>query len=190
MSESKDVLRAEALRHRVMMDPREEDPDGACDVFFEHIKPKADQVVATYWPKEKEFDPYAILERLQKNGHICGLPVVQKDGIELKFARWSEGESLETGPYDVMQPLISEQTQWIEPDIVIVPLLAFDRRGYRLGYGGGYYDATLRALREKKEITAVGVAYAQQACLFNLPVEDHDEKLDWVITPNEALRFD
>jgi len=190
MSESKKTLRTEALRHRVMMDPRSEDPDEACDIFFDSIKPDKDRVVATYWPKDKEFDPYAILERLQKNGNVCGLPVVQKDTKELKFVRWSEDQPLEKGLYDVQQPVISENTEFIEPDIVIVPLLAFDRQGNRLGYGGGYYDATLKALRAKKDIVAVGVAYAQQACLFSLPVEEHDERLDWLITPKEAFCFE
>ena len=71
-----------------------------------------------------------------------------------------------------------------------MPMLAFDRPGNRLGHGGGYYDTTLRALREKKKITAVGVAYAQQAVLFSLPVEDHDEKLDWIITEQNTHRFE
>ncbi len=189
MLENKDVLRAEALRHRVMMDPREEDPDGACDIFFEAVKPEPEQAVATYWPKEKEFDPYAILERLLANGNVCGLPVVQKDSRILKFARWAEGDAMEDGPYDIPQPVVNDETQWLEPDIVIVPLLAFDRYGTRLGYGGGYYDATLRALRGGKAITAVGVGFAQQVCLFKLPKEDHDEKLDFVITPQQAHDF-
>lgn len=190
MSETKETLRQEALRHRVLMDPRSEDPDEACDIFFDSIKPENGQAVATYWPKDKEFDPYAILERLQKNGHLCALPVVQKDSKELKFVSWSEGEPLEEGPFKVQQPVIGPDTEFVEPDIVIVPLLAFDRRGYRLGYGGGYYDVTLRTLRAKKDIVAVGVAFACQACLFNLPVEDHDEKLDWIITPKEAFSFE
>ena len=89
----------------------------------------------------------------------------------------------------MLEPVVHEGTQWLEPDVVIVPLLAFDRRGYRLGQGGGYYDATLADLRAKKNIIAVGLAYAQQACLFNLPVEEHDQKLDWVVTPQGAQEF-
>ena len=70
-----------------------------------------------------------------------------------------------------------------------MPLLAFDRRGHRLGYGEGYYDATLADLRARKKVIAVGLAYAQQAILFNLPAEDHDQPLDWIITPQIAQRY-
>lgn len=185
----KETLRAEALRHRAMLDPRDENPEGAADIFFEALSPRPELVVATYWPKDKEFDPYPILERLLKQGNTCCLPLVQKESRELKFAPWAEGDPLEKGPYGVMQPKVTDDTVFAEPGLLIVPLLAFDRRGYRLGYGGGYYDATLRALRQRKTIIAVGVAYARQACLFNLPADEHDEKLDFVITPDAAHDF-
>lgn len=177
------------MRHRAMLDPRDEDPEGAAGVFFDTLAPGPELVVATYWPKEKEFDPYPILERLLKQGNTCCLPLVQKESRELKFVPWREGDPLEKGPYGVMQPSVTKDTVFAEPDLLIVPLLAFDRRGYRLGYGGGYYDATLRALRAKKNVVAVGVAYARQACLFNLPVDEHDEKLDFVVTPAGAHDF-
>lgn len=168
------------------MDPRSEDPDLACDIFISHIKPAQDEIIGAYWAKPKEFDPHAIIEKLAERGNAVALPVVEKDSRVLKFARWRDGDPMEKGRYDVMQPAGKD---WIEPDILIVPLLAFDRRGYRLGYGGGYYDATIAHLRAKKEILAIGVGFAQQACLFNLPTEDHDEKLDWVITPEQAFNF-
>lgn len=194
MSHLKEDLRKEALRHRVMMDPRSEDPDEACAIFFEAIDTNPDQIIATYWPKDKEFDPHAILQAFLERGHTCCLPVIQKNSKELKFVAWAEGDPLEKGPYDVMQPKVEADTEFLDPGIVIVPLLAFDRYGNRLGYGGGYYDATLKALRafkkeEGKNILAVGVGFAQQACLFKLPSEDHDEKLDWVVTPQEARKF-
>ncbi len=189
MKEQKETLRQEALRHRSRMDPRDEDPDEACDIFFDKIAPKTGQVIAAYWPMEREFDSQAILERLLVQGHICALPVVQKDSRILRFARWDDTIELKKSAQGVHEPLINETTQWLEPDIVIVPFIAFDRRGYRLGYGGGYYDATLSYLRKKKEILAVGVGFARQACLFNLPIEDHDERLDWVITPQDSHCF-
>ena len=76
-----------------------------------------------------------------------------------------------------------EGEQALEPDIFIVPMLSFDRRGYRLGQGGGYYDATLSAYRKKKSVQAIGIGYAAQAVLFTLPVELHDQKMDWILTP-------
>jgi len=85
-----------------------------------------------------------------------------------------------------MEP-VSEN--YIDPDILLIPLLAFDQRGARLGYGKGHYDATLAELKKRKQITAIGIGYAQQAVLFKLPSEDHDEELDMVITPQFVKRF-
>lgn len=185
----KDALRREALRHRDRIDPASEDPDTACSLFFETIDPQPGQIVALYWPKGREMDCTGVIEKLLKDGIACALPVVRKGQRELGFVLWKDGDPLDTGPYDVRQPPVTPTTNWVDPDIVVVPMLAFDRRGYRLGYGGGYYDATLHALRRKKNIVAVGFAYAQQAVLFSLPTEDHDERLDWVITPQKAHRF-
>jgi len=182
----KETLRTEAIRHRGRMLYDIEDTDQAAKHFFNAINPQPDQIVAAYWPKDKEFDTYPILEQLMEQGIICALPVVQKDRKILKFAQWDETIDLQKGAFGILEPSIQK---WITPDIIIVPLLAFDRRGYRLGFGGGYYDATLQNLRAQKEITSIGLAYAQQSCLFNLPVEPHDEKLDWVITPQDAHDF-
>ena len=184
---SKDTLRHEAIRHRERIDPASENPDDACALFFDHIRPAAGQVVALYWPKGREIDCRPIIERLLKEGFTCALPVVGKGEKTLGFAAWDETVPLTDGPFGIKQP--AGEAKWVEPDIVVVPMLAFDRRGYRLGYGGGYYDATLRALRDKKGILAVGLAWAQQAVLFSLPVEPHDEKLDWIITPLQAHRY-
>jgi 5-formyltetrahydrofolate cyclo-ligase len=176
----KDTLRQEARRHRVRMDANIEDIEATVEHFFNSIKPAKGQVIAAYWPMGREFDPRPILERLLAEKFTCVLPVLQKDDRILKFSTWEEGAELVKNSVGAMEPTTGK---FLDPDIVIVPLLAFDRRGYRLGQGGGYYDATLAFLRARKTIAAVGVAYAQQSCLFNLPVEAHDQKLDWVITP-------
>lgn len=185
-SSHKDILRTEARRHRVRIDPALENPEEAARLFFEHIKPRKDQVLAAYWPMGREFDVRPTLEKALALGMACGLPVIQRDSRVLEFIRWRDGEALEKGGHGVLQPKTGE---FIEPDIVIVPLLAFDRRGGRLGQGGGHYDATLADLRAKKDIVAVGMAYGAQAVLFNLPMEDHDQRLDWVITPQHAYSF-
>ena len=184
------MLRHEAIRHRDRIHTfNNEDPDAACELFFDAVRPEPGQVVALYWPTEKEFDPSFILERLLKEGFTCALPVTNKENKILRFAVWKDGDPMKFGPFNIQQPVADENTQWVDPDIVVVPLLAFDRQGYRLGYGGGYYDATLAALRAQKKIVAVGVGHAQQAVLFNLPVEPHDERLDWVVTPQQVHRF-
>ncbi len=185
----KSALRVEARRHRARMDIRGEDPQEAADHFFNAIPLTGKEVIAGYWPAGSEFDVRPILERLVEQGYLCALPVVKRGSHVLGFAAWRDDMEMKRGEYDVLEPVIHEGTQWLEPDIIIVPLLAFDRRGYRLGQGGGYYDATLADLRAKKKIVAVGLAYAQQACLFNLPVEDHDQRLDWVVTPQGAQSF-
>ncbi len=187
--EQKDILRTEARRHRVMRDPRDENPDAALDIFLNNIDVPSNAIVAGYYPTDKEFDPLDILNMLTERGNICCLPVIEKDTRILKFTKWQNGDDLEQGAYKIPQPVVGNDTVWLRPDVLLMPLLAFDRRGNRLGQGGGYYDATLQDLRGEKQILAVGVAYAAQACLFKLPVEEHDQKLDWVITPKQAHDF-
>lgn len=188
MTDDKTILRQEAIRHRNRMAAGQDDAERACALFFEHIKPGKGQVVALYWPKGQEFDTLPIMDRLAEEGIAVALPVVGKGSPEMEFVLWDESIPLIEGSYGIMQPPPGGQA--VEPDIVIVPLLAFDRKGSRLGYGGGYYDRALRALRKTKDVLAVGLAYAQQAVLFNLPVEEHDERLDWVVTEREAIRFE
>ena len=90
----------------------------------------------------------------------------------------------------ILQPQAESTDCFVKPDIIVVPFLAFDRRGHRLGYGKGHYDATIAALREQgRTVTTVGLGYAKQAVLFNLPSEEHDEQMDWVITPHNAHRY-
>ena len=186
----KQPLRHEALKHRERIHNfNNEDPDLACDIFFDAIRPSIEQVISYYWPIQKEFDPSGIIEKFTKLGGVSTLPVIDKSSRILKFAKWSDGDPLIAGPFDTLQPEDNENTKWAEPDIILVPLLAFDRKGHRLGYGGGFYDATISSLRAKKNILAVGVGYAQQAVIFNLPTDQHDQKLDWVVTPQEALYF-
>ena len=93
---------------------------------------------------------------------------------------------MHVGAYGICEP---QGTDLLEPDLFLVPLLAFDRKGYRLGQGGGYYDATIKAYRDKKEIQAIGIGYGMQAVVFNLPIEEHDQKMDLVITPEQVFDF-
>lgn len=187
MSEQKDVLRDQARKHRAQIFVSATEYEQAAEIFFKHIAPKKNSFISGYWPKGREFDCVSILEQAHAKGHVCGLPVIQEHSHILKFVRWTPQSKMVVDAFGVLIP--EDQSEIIIPDIMLVPLLAFDRRGYRLGQGGGYYDATLADLRAQKNIQAIGVAYASQAVLFNLPIEEHDQKLDWVITPNEAQRF-
>ncbi len=185
---TKATLREEAIRFRNSISPFSENAEQVVTEFFECLNPQPGQVVALYWTKGREFDSGPLLHELLKLGITCALPVIQKNSKELKFARWDESMPLVPGLFDIMQPAVNDKTVWVDPDIVVVPLLAFDRQGHRLGYGGGYYDATLEALRTRKTIQAVGIGYSAQAVLFNLPAEEHDQKMDWIITPNKVQR--
>lgn len=183
MNTAKQELREQARKHRSQIDVFAEDPEDAAKLFFNTIKPEPDQTIAAYAPKGREFDALCVLEMAISRGLKTALPVIQKETRILKFHAWDKQTKLEANNYGIEEPV---DTQEMEPDIIIVPLLAFDRRGTRLGQGGGYYDATLAHYRKQKDIITVGMAHSEQAVLFNLPREEHDEPLDWVITPQEA----
>jgi 5-formyltetrahydrofolate cyclo-ligase len=184
MDTIKTTLRAEAKARRDAIDPVSADPERAVRLFMETIRPGPDQVVALYHPKGSEFDTLPLLQALTRHSIKCALPIVDKGQRRLRFALWNEGEALETGIYRLSQPLASAPV--VDPDIVVVPLLAFDRRCHRLGYGAGHYDETLHTLRARKEIMAVGLAYAAQEVSL-LPDDSHDEKLDCIVTPEGVL---
>jgi len=104
--------------------------------------------------------------------------------LPLLFRAFAPGDELAKGPFGLSEP--SPDKAALEPNIVFAPLAAFDRNGYRLGYGGGIYDATLNALRAKHPVTAIGVAYAVQEA-DAIPTEPHDQKLDFIVTEREMI---
>jgi 5-formyltetrahydrofolate cyclo-ligase len=186
MLETKDELREQARLHRDHLPPDISAPEEAAKLFHETVLVAPTQIVAGYWPQGKEFDVRYILDDLLGQGIDCALPIATKDTRVMRFARWRADAPLIKGAFGVMEP---ETKDYVDPDIVLVPFLAFDRRGYRLGYGGGHYDATLDDLRDRRDVLAVGVGYAEQAVLFNLPVEDHDQPLDLIVTPRGVHDF-
>ena len=189
MTLTKQDIRDQAKRYRQSIRPDIDDAEKACALFFETCDPQKDQIIALYWPKKDEFSTQLILERLLEEGFTCCLPITSKEERPLKFAKWAKDDPLHEGAFKVQEPVINDNTQWLEPDIVVVPLIAFDRRGHRLGYGAGHYDATLEKLRAKKDIFTVGIAFAEQLVLFPLPAEEHDQPLDLVITPEKVYSF-
>lgn len=186
MNPSKDALREQALFFRERIDPGTEDNEQAILNFYDSLKPRAGDIVGLYWPKGREFDTRGLMDQLLRDGMICALPVVLPGSKVLEFRTWKEGEALVQNKFGVHEP---QGGAVVKPDMLAVPLLAFDRRGHRLGYGGGYYDATIAALKAEKTVVTAGFCYAQQAVLFNLPAEEHDIMLDWVITPAKAHSF-
>lgn len=133
--------------------------------------------VAGYSAMRTEIDPAAALEEASAHG-VVGLPVIIGAGQPLQFRAWTPGCTMVSGAFGAAIP---EDGDWILPEIVIVPLIAFDRKGGRLGYGGGFYDRTLEALRAQRPTLAIGFAYAGQEDSM-LPLEATDQPLDLIVT--------
>lgn len=142
-------------------------------------------VVSGYHPLGDELDVRPLMERLAGEGHPLVLPVTPKGRARLTFRAWAPGERLVEGLFGVREP---EETAAVkEPAILLVPLLAFDSSGHRLGYGAGYYDRTLADLRAKGPVTAVAVAFAAQE-VAAIPHDAYDQRLDWILTPEGVRR--
>ena len=142
-------------------------------------------VVSAFSAIRDEIDPAPLLERLGAAGYRLALPVMQGKGQPLLFRAWTPGDAMSPAQWGIAEPLADKPV--IEPDVVLVPLLAFDAHGYRLGYGGGFYDRTLLRLRAAKPVVAVGIAY-DELKVDAVPHLDYDQRLDWVLTPSGPLR--
>lgn len=157
------------------------------DRFFEHIPLPPDAIVAGYMPIGSEADPSEIMRRAAGRGFAIALPCVEMPAAPLVFRLWTLGEALVDGPHGTREP--AKEAPSAIPELVIVPLLAFDKVGRRLGYGGGYYDRTLASLREKAPATvAVGLAFSAQE-VDELPEDGGDQRLDWVVTERDVRSF-
>lgn len=135
--------------------------------------------VAGFYPMPPEIDVVPTLSQFAGDGHPVGLPVVVARKQPLIFRSWIPGAPLASGAFGI--PFPPESNAEIVPSILLVPLLAFDRRGHRLGYGGGYYDRTLAALRAKGPVMAIGVGYAFQE-IDEVPADAVDQRVDAIAT--------
>lgn len=136
-------------------------------------------VVAGYAPIGSEIDPWPWMQVLSDAGAITALPVMRGELEPLIFRSWTAGDQLETRRYDVREPL--DCASLVRPDVMLVPLLAFDRRGHRLGYGAGYYDRTISDLLKAGRLWTIGLAYAAQE-VARVPVDGFDQTLDLIVT--------
>jgi 5-formyltetrahydrofolate cyclo-ligase len=148
------------------------------------IDVQSHHVVSAYWPMRSEFSPLLLMHRIADRGIALALPVVVGRGRPLTFRRWTFGEPLDRGVWGIREPM--QDAQEVLPDILIVPLAAFDRSGHRIGYGAGYYDKTLSFLRERKSIVAIGLGYAAQE-IDHVPSTANDARLDWVMTERGVI---
>ena len=138
--------------------------------------------LAGYVAMRTEIDPTPAMEEAAAHGPVC-VPVIEAKGQPLKFALWEPGCALVDGPFGAQVPAT---LAFIEPEILIVPLVAFSRAGGRLGYGGGFYDRTLEGLRAKRPTLAIGFAYAAQEDA-DLPLEPTDQPLDMIVTESGVI---
>ncbi|MDZ7906476.1 MAG: 5-formyltetrahydrofolate cyclo-ligase [Cypionkella sp.] len=146
------------------------------------LRPFAGQVLAGYMPMRTEIDPLAAMHDHQ--GALC-VPVIIAAATPLKFAAYFEGTKMQAGEFGA---LIPAKLAYLTPQVLIVPLLAYDARGYRLGYGGGFYDRTLAGLRARGPVTAIGFAFSAQK-MGEVPTDATDQALDMIVTENGILRF-
>jgi 5-formyltetrahydrofolate cyclo-ligase len=141
--------------------------------------------VSGYWPIRDELDVVPLLSQLSAAGRTVGLPVIEARESPLVFRAWRPGDRLEPRPFGLREPPPAAAV--VLPDVLLVPLAAFDSRLYRLGYGGGYYDRTLALYRGERRVTAIGVAFDEQE-VDRLPIGPHDEPLDMILTPSGLRR--
>jgi 5-formyltetrahydrofolate cyclo-ligase len=183
----KSTLRATALAKRDALSSEQRDAAAQAMALrglpFE-IMPGA--VAAGYAPIRSEIDPVPLMRKLAVQGVRLALPAIMAGDQPLKFRAWSPGDGLQRGRLGILEP--SADAKEVIPDILLVPLAAFDRSGHRIGYGAGHYDRTLEHLRKLKAITAIGVAYAVQE-VEAVPALLHDAALDYVLTETQVLDF-
>ena len=150
------------------------------------LREKAVSVIGLYYPVNSEMNPLTLIDFLETHGKTTCLPVVIGKNRPLIFKSWSPGKDLVQGHYGIPVP---DNDQIMTPDLVICPLLAYDAKGIRLGYGGGFYDRTIRHLRKNKQTRYMGLAFSEQKSYHDLPSEAHDVPLDAVLTETGISNF-
>jgi 5-formyltetrahydrofolate cyclo-ligase len=144
----------------------------------------ASVIVSGFMPLKSEISPLPLMQRLAEHGARLALPRIVRRGQPLSMRAWQFGGPLDRGQWGIREP--APDAPEVDPDILLVPLLAFDRTGHRIGYGAGYYDLTIARLRTLKRITAVGIAFAAQE-VPEIPKTPRDERLDLVLTERETI---
>ncbi len=182
----KHTLRRTARAHREKLGPVLPGHAAAIAAFAHKLPGGSDTVIGGYAALPSEANPELLMQVLHKNGVTLALPRVVAKDAALIFHRWQPADVLQTGSFGVAQPL--ESAPLVVPNVLLVPLLAYDSKGYRLGYGGGYYDRTLEGLKSKGPVIAIGVAYANQEIPV-VPHEAHDIRLDMILTESGLRRF-
>lgn len=146
----------------------------------------SDKIIAAYLPMGGELDPRPLMQALRKNGNGICLPVCINEDAPLVFRRYRHNDALLSDDMGIAAPRATAQQ--VTPDIVLLPLLAFDGQGYRLGRGGGFYDRTLAELKKRSDCRFIGLAFDMQM-VDKCPIAPHDEALHAVLTPSKRHDF-
>jgi 5-formyltetrahydrofolate cyclo-ligase len=188
VADEKAAARADATARRDAAHARLKDtaPAKLAENFLTSFALPKGAIVSGYWPGRSEFDVRPLLTELAARGHGIALPVVVARGSPLRFRRWRPGDVLEIRAFGLEEP--RADVPELVPSVLLVPYLAIDREGYRIGYGAGYYDLTLAALRARNRVLAIGVGYADQS-VERLPRESFDEPLDALATEAGVEHF-
>jgi 5-formyltetrahydrofolate cyclo-ligase len=185
LSDQKTLLRREAVARRDAL------PAAARQAAAETIAARdfplpisSSAIIAGFMPLKSEINPLPLLQKLAAKGAQLALPAIAGRGKPLIMRAWRFGEPLDRGQWGIREP--TPEAPEVDPAILLVPLLAFDRAGHRIGYGAGYYDMTIARLRQLQPVTAVGIAFAAQE-VAKIPTTPRDARLDLVLTEREVI---
>ncbi|WP_407530430.1 5-formyltetrahydrofolate cyclo-ligase [Methylobacterium oryzisoli] len=145
-------------------------------VLGANLEPYSSKLIGFYWPFRGEYDPRSVLLSMQENGARLALPVIVERGQPLVFREWSPGSLMKQGVWNIPMP---ESGKPVSPDVLVVPLVGFDEQGYRLGYGGGFYDRTIAAMQTRPRTIGVGFELGRLTTIYPQP---HDVPLEVIIT--------
>ena len=177
---AKEVRKQAAARHGVK----------AAEHFARHgldfAGVRAPAIVSGYMPIGDEANISGLMARLAQEGFRIALPVMVGKGKPLQFRCWSPGDVLDEGQWRIREP--GDTAEVVAPDVMLCPLLAYDDAGYRLGYGGGFYDRSLAEIRATKPVITVGIAFDEQK-VDVVPRDAYDQRLDWIFTPSGVRKF-
>jgi 5-formyltetrahydrofolate cyclo-ligase len=181
----KAALRREALACRDALPAEQRNAAAAAIAARDFPLPIAPgAVVSGFMPLKSEINPLPLMQKLAERGASLALPAIAGRGKALIMRTWQFGGPLDRGQWGIREP--KSGAAEVEPDILLVPLLAFDRAGHRIGYGAGYYDMTITRLRARRPVTAVGIAFAAQE-VGKIPASPRDAQLDLVLTEREVI---
>ena len=141
--------------------------------------------IGGYYPSNYEIDDLDILNFLEKKNYKVSLPIIEKDN-QMNFYSWSRNDPLKINKFGIPEPVSSKI---FYPDILLVPLVAFDSNLNRLGYGGGYYDRYIEKIEKIKKVTKIGLAFSFQK-ISSIPINQHDKRLDFIVTEKEILKWE